>query len=159
MNIFIKLVSAAIISLSSGCSFAADSHLRDTCSPWLSTFYEMPLKQRLATFDSYSLDNQYQIFICGNQVVHPPAIYLAEPFARRGANAVPFLKAKLAQASDDLTIRDIVLVFVEMKRLNTYSISNDAFLAALVKRKVDDMRDANWRAVAQGNVSEMFGTR
>jgi hypothetical protein len=159
MNLFMKVVLALLVALVAECGFAAESHLRDDCSPWLSTFYEKPLRERIASFDSYSLDNQYQIFICGNQMLHPPAIYLARPFAGRGEIAVPLLKAKLMQASDDLTIRDIVRVFVEMKRLNTYDASKDSVLAALISRKVAGMHDSGWRDIAQKNVNEILGTK
>ena len=90
-------------------------------------------------------------------MMHPPAIYLAEPFARRGINAVPLLKEKLVQSNDDLTIRDIVLVFSEMKRINTYDVSKDADLAALINAKVGGMRNAGWREITQENVKKYFG--
>jgi len=159
MNFFMQVTWVVLVALVSGYGFAEDSHLRGECSPWMSTFYGKPIKERIAAFDSYSIDDQYQIFICGNQMLHPPAIYLARPFAGRGESAVPLLKEKLIQAGDDLTIRDIVRVFVEMKRLSTYDASKDAFLAALISRKVAGMHDSGWRGIAQKNVNEILGEK
>lgn len=156
MNAHLKLVFVAAVFLVAGCSFAAESQLRSTCDPWLGTFYKRSLKERIATFDSYDLENKYWIFICGNQVIHPPAIYLAEPFAKQSAAAVPFLKTKLAQADDDLTIRDIVLVFAEMQRQRSYNVSKDSDLVKLITEKVNGMHDPDWKAIAQRNVDKIL---
>lgn len=158
MSTFAKLALITATLLVAGCSFAASSRLRATCDPWLNTFYQKPLRERIATFDSYDLKNQYQIFICGNQVIHPPAIYLAEPFAKQGAAAVPLLKAKLTQADDDLTIRDIVLVFAEMQRQRSYNVPKDAGLVKLITEKVKEMHDPGWQAIAKKNVDKILDT-
>lgn len=157
MSTFAKLALVTATLLVAGCSFAANSRLRDTCDPWLNTFYQKSLRERIATFDSYDLKNQYQIFICGNQVIHPPAIYLAEPFAKQGAAAVPLLKTKLAQADDDLTIRDIVLVFAEMQRQHSFNVYEGSGLVKLITEKVNEMHDPGWQAIAQKNVDNIVG--
>lgn len=153
----LRLTFVATLFFVVGCSFATDSHLRNACGPWLSTFYGKPLKERITTFESYNLENQYQIFICGNQVVHPPAIYLAEPFAKQGVIVVPLLKLKLENADDDLTVRDIVLVFAEMHRQHSYNVSEDTGLVKLMIEKVNGMHDSEWRAIAQRNVDRILG--
>lgn len=157
MNTPLRLTVVAALFFVAGCSFATDSHLRNACGPWLGTFYQKPLKERIAAFESYGLENQYQIFICGNQVIHPPAIYLAEPFAKQGGAVVPLLKLKLEHADDDLTIRDIVLVFAEMHRQRSYDFSKDTGVVKLMTKKVNGMHDPDWRAIAQGNVDTILG--
>jgi len=156
MNIHFKIVMATAVLLVAESSFAAELQLNNICNPWLDTFYKLPLKERISTFKSYDLENQYIIFICGNQVVHPPAIYLAEPFAKQGSAIVPFLKVKLAQANDDLTIRDIVLVFAEMGRQHSYNVSKDVDLVKVITGKVGGMHDPDWKAAAQGNVNKIL---
>ncbi|WP_155950980.1 hypothetical protein [Rhodanobacter sp. OR87] len=157
MNILVRLTVVSASFLVAGCSFAANSHLRNTCNPWVNTFYKNSLRERIATFDSYDLGSQYEIFICGNQVIHPPAIYLAESFAKEGAAAVPLLKKKLAQADDDLTVRDIVLVFAGMQRQRSYDVSKDADLVRLIVEKLNGMHDPEWKAIAQGNLDKILG--
>lgn len=155
MKTLINLAVLAAVLIIAGCSFAACSGLRDECGPWVDTFFQRPLKEQIATFDSYSLQNQYQIFICGNQAIHPPAIYLATPFAKQGAAAVPLLEKELAQAHSDQTVRDIVLVFAEMQRQRSYDVSKDTSLMRLIAKKVNGMHDPEWKAVAQGNVDKI----
>lgn len=155
MNILARLLFIVLIIINAGCDFKSDSGLRGECDSWLSSFYEKPMGRRIAEFGSYDLDSQYQIFLCGNQVLHPPAIYLAEPFARKGRVAVPLLKAKLELADDDLTIRDIILVFSEMSRLGSYSVSKDADLMKLIRKKADGMHDPEWRDIARENVNKL----
>ncbi|WP_157798683.1 hypothetical protein [Dyella ginsengisoli] len=156
MNTLVRMVIIAASLLVAGCGFAANSHLRNTCDPWLDTFYKKPLRERIDTFDSYDLGSQYQIFICGNQVIHPPAIYLAESFAKEGGGAVPLLKTKLVQADDDLTVRDIVLVFAEMQRQRSYDVSKDADLVRLIVEKVNGIHDPEWKAIAQENLDKIL---
>jgi len=147
------LVLLALLS-SAGCGTA--SALKDECRPLMQTFFQMPLKERIEKISSYELEGQYRIFICGNQVMHPPAIYLAGPIAQQGAPAATLLKAKLANAKDDLTIRDIVLVFTEMKRRNSYNFSDDPALATLISDSIQKMQDKDWKRLAKDNFDEIM---
>lgn len=103
-------------------------------------FYHMTTTdEQERQFSKYSLEEQYDIFIFGNQVVHPPATYLARQFAKQGPVIVPFLKDKLKAAQDEVTIRDIVLVFSRLAQLKLYDISNDNELMTLLDQRVNNM--------------------
>lgn len=147
------LITLAILS-SPGCGKA--STLKNECRPLMQTFFQMPLRERMKKFASHEVEDQYRVFICGNQFMHPPAIYLAGPFAQQGAPAATFLKTKLANTKDDLTIRDIVLVFTEMKRRNTYDFSEDQALVTLISDRIGEMKNKDWKSVAQENFSEII---
>jgi hypothetical protein len=125
------------------------------CRSWAKTFFRMPSKEQIAKFGSYDLETQYGIFICGNQGIHPPAIYLAEPFARGGEPAARFLQIKLSQAKDDPTIRDIVSVFVQMTRMGTYDVPGDSALMDLITVAVAGMKDDDWKRIAEGMVARI----
>jgi hypothetical protein len=84
--------------------------------------------------------------------MHPPAQYLAEPFARRGGEIVPFLKEKLAQAQDDLTVRDIVLVFAEMGRQRSYDVSKDVDLIRQMREAAARMKNQDWRTITEQRI-------
>lgn len=157
MSAFSKTV--VILMLLSNAGYGVASSLKKECRPLVQTFFQMPLKERMKKFGSYELEEQYRIFICGNQVMHPPAIYLAGPFAQQGAPAVVFLKEKLANANDDLTIRDIVLVFTEMKRRNTYDVAEDQALITLIAGSVEKMQDKDWKRMTQENLTEILQAR
>jgi hypothetical protein len=90
-------------------------------------------------FSKYNLEEQYDLYIFGNQVVHPPASYLACQFAKQGPVIVPFLKNKLKAAHEEATIRDIVLVFLWLSRLKLYDIPKDQELMGLLNQRVSNM--------------------
>lgn len=82
-------------------------------------------------------------------------MYLAEIFAREGNKVVGFLKTKLLEANDDLTIRDLVLVFSEMSRLKTYDVANDNELMHLISDRVGGMKDPGWKQTTREMVAEI----
>jgi hypothetical protein len=114
----------------------------------------MSTSEQVQKFKNYSLDEQYEIFLFGNQAVHPPAVYLANPFAEQGPIIVQFLKVKLKNARKEVTIRDIVSVFSELARMNLYDFSKDSELMGLLDRKVNDMRGI-WKETTLKMISEI----
>ncbi len=74
-------------------------------------------------------------------------MYLSQPFAEQGSKVVEFLKTKLAGAQDDLTIRDVIRVFVEMSRRGTYDVAKDPSLMRLLTERAAGIKDAEWRRV------------
>jgi hypothetical protein len=87
-----------------GCFHAADETIDKQCSTLVTTFFQLPMKEQIAQFDKRDLEDQYTLLICGNQAIHPPALYLAQPLAQKGQIAAAFLKGKLSAAKDDLTL-------------------------------------------------------
>jgi hypothetical protein len=106
------------------------------------------------------VQDQYVIFICGNQFMHPPALYLVEPFARRGKAIVPFLEEKLAQAQDDdLTTRDIVFVFSEMARQQSYDVAKDLDLVRQMRQAAAQMKNREWKTITEQRIKAAAETR
>lgn len=58
---------------------------------------------------------------------------------------MPFLKEKLAQAQDDLTIRDIIRVFSEMSRQRSYDVSKDVDLIRHMRAAAARMKNHDWK--------------
>jgi hypothetical protein len=115
----------------------------------------MPEKQRNARFEKYDFDAQYAIYIYGCQKIEPPEIDLAWQLARQGAPIVQPLEAKLEIANDDLTIRDIFLVFRMMSDLRAYDVAADQPLMAELRLKASDIRDPAWAIIAQDDLAEI----
>lgn len=121
-----------------------------SCIPRTSTVQESELirnffiktksSERIKEFKNYNIEEQYELFIFGNQVIHPPTRYLADPFVERGSTLVPFLKVKLRAAQDDITIHDITYLFLELARTKRYDVSNDQEILALLDQLVQGMR-------------------
>jgi hypothetical protein len=134
-----------------------DTALREQCdSRWIPTFFrKIPLIERPEKFQTYSIEEQYSIFICGNQRWHPPELDLAASFALNGKAGVDFLKVKLSHAKDDLTIRDIILVFREMCRQKSYNVKADNELMGLITDSVAKIKDNDWKQVTQQWVEDI----
>lgn len=125
------------------------------CSELAKTYFRKSLKDTMTDFGGFEVEKQYAIYICGNQYIHPSAIHLAEPFAREGEKVVGFLKARLQEASDDFTVRDIVLVFTEMSRQKTYDVVGDNDLIRILRKKVASMKDLDWQQLSEKNLNEI----
>jgi hypothetical protein len=129
--------------------------------PWrtrqsvVDSFYAKSLKERISTFQQYSFEEQYAIYLYGNQVQHPPAIYLADPFAAQGKGIVLPLSNRLRDATNDLTIRDIIMVFSAMSRANTYDVAGDGQLMTLLWRAAERMKDSEWKALVKKEISSI----
>ena len=141
-----------IIACLLGCSSASGARDDFGCDELARTFFRQPLEIQVTEFARRELNDQYALFICGNQFMRPPAQYLAEPFARRGGEIVTFLRLKLAQAQNDLTIRDIVLVFAEMNRQKSYPVWKDADLVRELREAAARMKNQDWKDITQRRV-------
>jgi len=137
-----------IFSLLAGCFHADDPSLDSQCDALIDTFFRKSDEVQMAKFSAYPLEKKYVVFICGNQVIHPPRLYLAGMLAQEGAEVVDFLKDKLKKTSGDLTIRDIIYVFSEMDRLGTYDIADDDELVTLLANSVNRMK-TDWKTVTE----------
>jgi hypothetical protein len=84
---------APVITLIVGCARANEESSKLNCSRYNDTFFSKPTTMQMAQFASLTLENQYAVFVCGNQVREPPSIHLARPFAKEGGAVVGFLKA------------------------------------------------------------------
>jgi hypothetical protein len=146
---------AICVTAAWSCAIAADQ------KPWhahqrvVDAFYTKSLKERISTFPRYSFNEQYAIYLYGNQVQHPPAIYLAEPFASQGKSVVLPLSDRLRTATDDLTIRDIVMVFSAMNRAKAYDVAGDEQLMRLLGGSAKKMKDPDWQAIVEKELSAL----
>lgn len=123
------------------------------CSELNVTVHKILLRED--DFVNYDLDKQYAIYICGMQYIHPPMMGLAVLFAREGSKVIDFLKTKLVEANDDLTIRDLVLILNYMSGFKTYNVANDEELMHIICERVEGMKDRGWRESARQMVTEI----
>jgi len=145
----------ACAALCQACFHAEDSAIDSQCGKLAATFFQLPVKEQIAKFPKQDLETQFSILICGNQAIHPPAIYLAEPFAQEGSVTVALLKEKLSKPQGDLTVRDIVAVLSEMSRQHTYDVARDVDLMRLVEDHVAAMKDDTWKLSVEHQVKDL----
>jgi hypothetical protein len=112
-------------------------------------FLRQPFETRIARLNTYSLEDQYKIFRYGNDRVEPPVLELANPIAQRGSAAVPFLIGKLESETDDISLRDILHILEMMAAFKTYDVKADADLVALLRTRLDGMKDPEWQAICR----------
>lgn len=143
--------------LAMGCSVMNGQETDVNCSELSATFFRKPPRVQIAEFDGYSLDEQYEIYICGSQRVHPPAMHLTQALARQGPAAVALLKDRLRGAQDDRTIRDVIAVFVEMNREGTYDVARDGDLVRLMTERAQSIKDPDWRRITEKMLQEVQG--
>ncbi|MBF0523955.1 MAG: hypothetical protein HQK56_02525 [Deltaproteobacteria bacterium] len=158
------IIGATLILSLSNCSFKSKKVGEYYCSDLIGEIYgKESLEYRGDDFHNYPFEKQYAIFICGNQYIHPPtiymselfAIYVAKLFAKEGNRIVAFLKMKLLEANDDLTIRDLILVFSEMSRLKTYDVASDDELMRLMFERVEGMKSIGWKEITLRMLAEI----
>ena len=108
-------------------------------------FFKQPLANRVERLRQYPLADQYKIFRYGNDRKEPPFMDLANPIAERGATAVPFLLDQLNSKSDDITLRDILLIFETMASSKSYDVKSDLALMTTLTSRVSGMKDQGWQ--------------
>lgn len=118
-------------------------------------FFKHDRAERRELIYQYELPEQYRLFRYGNDKVEPPMPELAVPIAKRGAAAVPFLIDQVETCKDDITVRDILLLFQTMSRLNTYDVRGNIKLMNLLKSKIMGIRDKEWRAICLEGLREI----
>lgn len=118
---------------------AADIPARK-CKALAKSFFREPSAWRLHLFENADAEEQYAIYICGNQYMHPPMLELADALAARGQIGADFLRSKLEVAKGDLTTRDITRAYLIMKRMGTYDVGQDAAIMRLLATKIAQMK-------------------
>ena len=116
-------------------------------------FFNHPAATRMDRLREYSLDDQYRLFRYGNDKFEPPLTGLAKPIAEKGQSVVPFLLMKLNPQADDLTVRDVLLVFETMGSIKSYDVKSDAVVMSTLRSRISTMKDAGWKDVC----SKMLG--
>lgn len=147
----------ALFLLTSCCvRMSNESPTCNECSALFNPFFNrLPVRNQEIQFSQFNLDRQYITYICGQQEVHPPAIYLVVPFAEKGRSAVPFLKKKLIETRNDSSIRDIIYVFSWMQLLKTYDVKTDKVLLELMNMRASEIRNQFWRTHTQSYIEEI----
>src|SRR5437867_12570503 len=102
-------------------------------------FFKQPLANMVERLRQYPLADQYKICRYGNDI-EPPFMELADPIAERGATAVLLLLDQLNSKPDDITVRDIVLIFETMDSSKSYDVHSDAaWITTLASRGSGDI--------------------
>lgn len=102
--------------------------------------------EREAILERYPIDDQYKIFVYGNQQIHPPHTDLARVLARRGKQAVEYVLDQVDGSKNDLDYRDSLLVFEFMQNDGYYPVCTDARVMGVLAENERAISDMAWRA-------------
>jgi len=111
--------------------------------------FQRPKKDRVAEFKRFDFEKQYAIFICGRQYTYSYAYEFDEPFALVAGKAIGFIKARLMEARDDQTVRDLILLFWEMQRVGSYDVAGDEELMRYAQERVEGMKYERWKRLSE----------
>lgn len=103
------------------------------------------LKSLYERFANSNLDEKYAIYICQVEYTEPPLFGLEEIIAKEGEKAVGYLTMKLIESDQDIRIHDIVHIFAEMSRQNTFNVAADTALMYIIESKINTMGDGIWK--------------
>jgi len=97
--------------------------------------------------EAYSLEEQWRIFLYGNQVIHPPVTGLALPIAKQGKPALDYILQQLEHSQNDLDFRDSLVVFRSMQGGGYYAVCEDENAMGLIHRNEAQISDPDWRGI------------
>jgi hypothetical protein len=137
--LFNRLKRGALIAIFITCSACSNS-------PVDHDFFSLSHDDMMKRFANYSLQDQFKFFRYGNDELEPPYTELADPIAKQGRDAVPFLLSQLENETDELGIRDIALIFEMMAFYKTYDVKSDQKIMHLLSTKIETM--TIWKDVA-----------
>lgn len=148
-------ICLTLASVIAGCATATPGFTKSRRAMAEEFYEDYSTKKRMQKFRHYSLFDQYDIYIFGNQFRHPPAQFLASCFALNGVAAVELLRAKLPDANGDLTVRDIVKLLKTIDAMRMYDVAGDAALMAEATARAAKMKDPGWRVLVEDWLTKM----
>jgi hypothetical protein len=148
------IITAALVSILflSGCMF--NGGYGDPSDQVKDFYRQFSMEEQKIKFKDYSLEEQYNIYLFGQRVVHPAATYLTKAFVENGSAIVPLLKSKLRVTDDDATIHEIVVLFFEIANSKLYDFSEDSDLLQMLDLKVNNMENG-WRVITAWRLSDI----
>lgn len=149
----LRAISILLLTLAHPDCTYASSVERHCASVGYEFFYDIARAQ--SEFTTFSLEKKYDVLICASQGTHPPRLEFASLFAAEAKGGAILLKRHLAEGVDDMTTRDISYALLRMQELGTYNVRADSQLMALLKLRIDGMKNVMWRDVALGNFKRL----
>ncbi|MBD8528275.1 hypothetical protein [Pseudomarimonas arenosa] len=143
------------VSTSVGCSTTGLTR-KETISA--QDFYSQPMADRLKSYRRNSLEVQLTLFFFGNQIRHPPALYLADCFALSGDAGAELIQKRLQQDTADLNVRDMATLIRAMNEIGSSSLASNPKLIDQLRLRALSIRDSGWREYTLKIVSDIETT-
>lgn len=98
-------------------------------------------------FEEYPLEQQWRIFLYGNQKIHPPTKSLALPIAKKGYMALEYIILQLRESENEPDFRDALVVFERMQQGGYYNVCGDPTAMETIRRNEYKISHLGWREV------------
>lgn len=118
-------------------------------------FFRDDISTRMERLEEYSLEQQWRIFLYGNQVIHPPNKTLALPIAKQGKSALIFILKQLENPKHELDYRDALVIFDRMQRDGYYNVCSDRVAMEAIRRNKTKISHAGWRDIYQQMLDDL----
>lgn len=147
-----------LLLLAAGCRSSATEVDGYKCADFVrsSVYYGRSVEDRLEEINSYPIEKQYAVFVCGVQHVRPPEWEAAQPFAAHGNATAEFLIRKQPLVRDDTTIENIVTLVGDMDARGVYKMVKDSDLARALERAVTGMKNQDQKKRTQDALDRLF---
>lgn len=110
-------------------------------------FFRGDIPTRMERLETYPLEQQWRIFLYGNQVIHPPTTGLALPIAKQGKPALDYILQQLEHPKHELDFRDSMVVFERMQQGGYYDVCGASTAMEAIRRNENRISHAGWRDV------------
>lgn len=110
-------------------------------------FFKDGFVAREERLEAYPLEQQWQIFLYANQVIHPPLTGMALPIAKQGKPALDYILQQLEKSVNEADFRDSLVVFQTMQWGNYYNVCSDTPAMAAIRRNENKISHPGWRDI------------
>ena len=111
--------------------------------------------QELEQFLKQNMSFRWDIVQYAMECIHPRRLEYYDFMAHGGPKAAEFLNQQLAATNDEIEITDILSVLDEMDRLETYDVSEDEKLMAVVLAAAARVESDFWKRLSQRRVDRI----
>lgn len=151
--------ACVLLLVATGCRGSASEVDGYRCDDFVrsSVYYGRSVEDRLAEINSYPIDKQYAVFICGVQHIRPAQWEAAQPFAAHGNETAEFLVRKLPLVRDEATLENIITLVGDMDARGIYKMVKDSDLARALEHAVSGMQNQARKQRAQDALDQLVG--
>ncbi len=110
-------------------------------------FFSGDIPTRMERLEAYPLDQQWRIFLYGNQVIHPSIKSMALPIAKKGKLALDYILQELKHSRNEPDYRDSLVVFERMQQGGYYDICSDGAAMTEIIANKDKITHLGWRGL------------
>lgn len=120
------------------------------------SFYKKPFYLRHAEFLNYSLQEQFEFYICGMMYMNPPDDF-SYKMAEQGKKIIPFLLQHLKNEKDEF-VQELTIRIIDVMNSLYVDVSHDDELVNTLKKTISSMQNKWNRRASEEYLKEILKT-